>query len=227
MTVAAGKLQYPTGLELRFWNMKTHLGSLRDVLAFLLCVSVASDAMIPTAYGQTLPARIEIVVVEGEGATLTARQRAGQNLVVRVEDDDHRPLAGASVVFALPVTGVTGTFTNGSTNLTVVTDDAGLAVARGLKANPVPGKLQIYVTASYRGLRARTLITQFVEGEPGVSAKAPEVHNRQSGGKWKWIVLGLAAAGGAGAGIYFATQAHSAGSPISITTGAVTFGSPR
>ena len=46
----------------------------------------------------------------------------------------------------------------------MVTESTGLAVVRGLKTNQVPGKLQIYVTASYRGLRARTLITQFIEG---------------------------------------------------------------
>ena len=207
--------------------MKTHLGLLKNLLAFVVCISVTCHALMPRAFAQNLPARIEIAVVEGEGVINTARQRMSRNLVVRIEDDDHRPLAGASVVFALPVAGATGVFANGSTNLTTLTNDAGIAVARGLKVNPVPGKLQIYVTASYRGLRAKTLITQFVEAEPGASAKEPQVRNGHSGGKWKWVVLGALAAGGAGGGIYFGTRAHTSNSPISITTGSVVFGSPR
>ena len=90
---------------------------------------------------------------------------------MRIEDDDHAPVAGTSVVFALPLTGPSGTFVNGSTNLTVVTDSSGLAVAHGLRTNQNPGKLEIYVTASYRGLRARRYITQVIEGTPGTPAR--------------------------------------------------------
>src|SRR5204862_7661711 len=105
--------------------------------------------------------RIELVVMQGEGVTTGVRQRVAHDPVVKLEDDDHRPIAGAAVVFALPVSGASGEFFNGAKNLTAVTDENGLAVARGLRTNDVPGKLQIYVTASYRGLRARALIGQF------------------------------------------------------------------
>jgi hypothetical protein len=148
-------------------------------------------------------------------------------LVVRIEDDDHRPVAGASVVFALPVNGATGAFVNGSTNLTVITDASGAAVAHGLRTSQTPGKLEIYVTASYRGLRAKALITQFIEGAPGAPARQPEVRSH-SGGKWKWVVLGVVAAGGAAGGIYYHnSQQHASSSAISITTGPVVFGSPH
>ena len=68
-----------------------------------------------------------------------------QDPAVRIEDDDHRPIAGVPVVFALPVSGTSGEFTNGSKTLTVLTDKTGLATAHGMKTNEVPGKLQIYV----------------------------------------------------------------------------------
>jgi hypothetical protein len=109
--------------------------------------------------------------------------------------------------------------------LTVLTDKDGVATAHGLKTNEVPGKLQIYVTASFHGLRARALINQSVEAPAGAKAPLHEVRSKSGGGKWKWVVLGIAAAGGAGAGYYFGT--HSTSSPISIGTGTVLVGSPR
>jgi len=175
---------------------------------------------------RSLPARIEVIVVEGEGVTSKVRERVAHDPVVRIEDDDHRPIAEASVVFALPISGTTGEFTNGTKTLTVMTDRNGQAAARGLKTNEIPGKLQIYVTASYHGLRARTLINQFVEAVPGMKLPTPELHTSKSGGKWKWVILGLAAAGGTGAGVYFGTHSTT-NSPISIGVGTVSFGSPR
>jgi len=175
---------------------------------------------------QNIPAHIAIVVTEGEGSASGTRQRVAQDPAVRIEDDDHRPVAGAAVVFALPVSGATGEFFNGSKNLAVVTDNDGLAVAHGLKTNNNPGKLQIYVTASYHGLRARTVITQMVEGTPAAQTRSPEPRSSKSSGKWKWVVLGIAAAGGAGAGLYFGTHTSSP-APVSIAAGTVVFGGPH
>ena len=171
--------------------------------------------------------RINVVVVEGEGLTTNVRTKVARDPVVRIEDDDHRPVDGAVVVFALPVSGTSGEFFNGAKNLTVVTAKDGLATARGLKTNDIPGPLQIYVMASYQGLRARGLINQVVEAAPGTAAARPEVHTSKSGGKWKWILLGIAAAGGAGAAIYFTRHSSSTpSSPVSITSGPVVFGTP-
>ena len=191
----------------------------------MLLLALLWSLGLDTARAENVPAHISIVVVEGEGASNTVRQRVAIDPVVLVEDDDHRPVAGAAVVFALPVSGASGEFYNGAHNLTVLTDDNGRAAARGLKTNDIPGKLQIYVTASYRGLRARSLINQVVEDVAGAKTRVPEYHAAKSGGKWKWFVLAIAAGGGAGAGYYFATR--SSGNPISITTGTVAFGSPH
>ena len=205
--------------------MNNYLKLPKNLLALGLCVLIASPVMTPAACAQTLPARIQLVVVEGEGVINDVHQRTARNLVVKVEDDDHRPVPGASVVFALPISDASGEFPNGSRNLTAVTNQDGLAVAHGLRTNQVPGKVQIYVTASYRGLGAKALITQFIQGAPA-SVKTPELQTHKSGGKWKWIALGVIVAGGAGAGIYFGTR-NTSSSPISITTGSVVFGSPR
>lgn len=202
--------------------MKQYL--LKSLLPLGLCFLMSFDGLFSVAHAQTTPTRIDIVVMEGEGVTSYIRQRVTRDPVVKVEDEEHRPVAGAAVSFAMPVSGTTGEFASGSKTLTVMTDSNGLAAARGLRANEVPGRLQIYVTASYQGLRARGLINQVVEAPAGTRLPAPEMQTSKSGGKWKWI-LGIAAAGGAGAGIYFGTRKSD--SPISISTGTVVFGSPR
>jgi hypothetical protein len=203
--------------------MKHHLW--KSLLPLGLCLLISFDWLLPAALAQSLPARINIVVVEGEGATSTVRQRVSHDPVVMIEDDDHRPITGAVVVFALPVSGTSGEFSNGSRNLTLVTDKSGLAAAHGIKTNEIPGKLQIYVTASYHTLRSRTLINQLVEAAPGAKVRGPELQTSKSG-KWKWVLLGVAAAGGAGAGVYYGSRTTSS-SPVSISAGTVVFGSPR
>jgi len=203
--------------------MKQHLW--KSILPLGLSFLITLQAS--PVYAQNLPARIEIVVVEGQGVVSGARQRLAHDPVVRVEDDDHRPVAGATVSFALPLSGASGEFLNGSKTLTVVTDKSGQAAAHGVRTNDVPGTLQFYVTATYRNLRARALINQTIEGVPP-AAKTPDFRTvkSSSSGKWKWVLLGIAAGGGTGAGIYFGTRGG-APSPISISAGSVAFGSPR
>jgi hypothetical protein len=227
MRRSAFKLQYPPRPRSHavVYKMKRHFT--KNLLPLGICLSLCSDGWISAARAQNIPARIDIIVVEGEGVTGSVRQKLAHDPVVRIEDDDHRPVAGAAVVFVLPVSGTSGEFEGGSKSLTVVTDNDGVAAARGIRTNQIPGKLQIYVTASYRGLRARGLITQIIEAAPGVKTPAvTEMRASKSGsGKWKWILLGVAAGAGAGAGIYYGTRTSN--NPVSIGTGTVVFGSPR
>ena len=208
--------------------MKSPVKRLEELLPLGLCCLLSFQLQFPAAFAQTLPTRIDLVVMEGEGAINNVRQRVTRDPVVRVEDENHRPVVGAAVVFTLPASGPSGEFSNGSKTLTVVTDDEGTATAHGLKINQVSGKLQIYVTASYRGLRTRTLINQVSQGGAGVQSH---------GGSGKLIailaVVGAAAAGGA----VLATRKGSTTSatpstptgvtPIGITPGTPTLSPPR
>lgn len=171
------------------------------------------------------PDQLSIVVVDGEGAINHVRQRASRDPIVRIEDERNRPIVGATVVFTLPADGASGEF-NGSKTSTLVTDNQGQVVARGLKVNQTPGKLQIHVNASYRGVRSRTTITQFNMQVPGVRA----------GGSGKIIailaIVGGAAAGGAIAVTHKSGTAAGAASAtpaaaIGITPGTSTVGPPR
>jgi len=192
--------------------MKTLLKYRMRLLAFGLSCATFLQYIAPPARAQEPPAplSINIVVVEGEGATNSAHQRVTHDPVVRIEDENHQPIAGAAVVFTLPTEGTTGVFGNGSQTLIMMTDKTGQAVAKGLRVNQVTGKLAIHVTASYRGLTARTTINQLNEGVPGAKSSTG------GGGSTKLLVVLAVVGAAAGGGAYFAT--HKSGSSSTSTT---------
>lgn len=175
--------------------------SLAIAFSFLLF----SQSLPRPAEAQIPPTELNIVVVKGEGAINKVRQRVTTDPAIRVEDEQHRAIAGAAVVFTLPTEGPTGEFGNGGKTLTIMTDASGQAAVTGLKVNEYPGKLILHVSVSYRGLSARTTITQFDEGPPVTKPTA------SSGGHGKLIlILAIAGAAAAGGGAYFAL--HKSGS---------------
>jgi hypothetical protein len=178
------------------------------------------------------PAVLNLVIVEGEGAINNIRQRVARDPIVRVEDENRKPVAGAVVVFTLPTEGATGEFGGGAKSVTVTADAQGLAKAQGLKLGGLGGKLPIHVTASYRGRSARITITQFVEVPAGVKPGNPSGHGK--------LIAILAVVGGAAAGgaVYATTRKSSSPgvvtppppsgpTPIGIAAGTGTIAPPR
>jgi len=169
--------------------------------------------------------KLNIVVVEGEGAINNIRQRTAREPIVQVEDENRRPVAGAAVVFALPQNGASGVFPNGSRTLTTMTDNQGRAVARGLRPNSVQGKMEIRVTASHEGRTASASINQTnVLGAAAAGAAA--------GIGLKWIAIIGAVAGAAVAGGVVAATRGNGGTtptrpPTTISPGTGTVGGPR
>jgi len=167
---------------------------------------------------------LNLVIVEGEGAINNIRQRTAREPIVQVEDENHKPVAGAAVVFLLPNQGASGVFANGARSLTVMTDNQGRAVAHGFHPNGVQGQVQMKVSASYQGKTANTTITQTntVAATAGAAAAA--------GISAKLIVI-LAVAGAAVAGgVVAATRGGSstpAATPTTISPGTGTVGAPH
>ena len=131
----------------------------------LLSLGLALLLVVPNAvYSSPLQApgaaKLNLVIIEGEGAINNVRQRTAREPIVQVEDENHRPVAGASVLFLLPDSGPSGVFSNGSRTLQVMTDSKGRAIAKGLRLNNVSGKFQIRVEASYQGSTATASINQ-------------------------------------------------------------------
>jgi hypothetical protein len=169
---------------------------------------------------------LNLVVLEGEGATNNIRQRTAREPVVQVQDENHKPVAGAIVVFTLPSNGAGGAFANGAHTLSMVTDNQGQAVARGFRPNGLKGQYQIHVNATHQGQTASIDIKQ-TNAALTASAAAAGVSGKLIA---VLVVVGAAAAGG----IVYATH-NGSGTPAAATipagttiaAGAGTAGPPR
>jgi hypothetical protein len=139
---------------------------LRPVLSLSLAFLLGLPQGITPAAGQAqpAPAKLNIVIVGGEGAINNIRQRTAREPIVQVEDENHRPVGGAVVLFLLPDNGPSGVFEGGGRTIEVKTDSAGRAVGRGFKVNKVEGKFQIQVQATYQGVTASATIAQVNAG---------------------------------------------------------------
>ena len=180
-----------------------------------LCIMLAEIIAIPYA---ALPLRAQapepkqltISILEGEGAINNIKQRTAREAVVQVEDENHRPVAGAAVTFFLANRGATGVFANGSRSMTVLTDTNGQAAMRGMVPNKTTGKMQIRVSARLGGLSADAVITQTN------AAGAAAAGGAAISGKVIAIIIAVAA--GAAVGVVAAT--HGGGSSTPATPGA-------
>lgn len=194
-----------------------------------LCVLLALPAdLFPYQQPQESPPAIRIIILEGDGAINNMRQRVNREPIVQVQDENHKPIAGAAVTFFLPTNGASGTFPDGSRNMTVMTDSNGRAVARGIRPNGVNGPMQIRVTAGFHGQTTSAVITQ----TNAISAAAASAAATGGFFSSKIFVIVLAATVGAAAGgAYWATHSGSsnpaAPPSISITAGTPSVGAPR
>jgi hypothetical protein len=187
---------------------------LRSFLAIFLSAILAAQQDAPVS-------KLNLIVIEGDGAINNVKQRVTREPIVQVEDENRKPVAGAVVAFTLPGQGASGTFTNGARLLTVTTDQNGRAVMSGMRANNIPGKVEIRVTASHRGQSASTTIGATNAAVAGAAAVSGT------------LIAVLAVVGGAAAaGIAVAaTRGNGNGTPASTPTvvspGSPTVGPPR
>lgn len=160
-----------------------------------------------------------ITILDGEGALNDIRQRTAREPIIQVEDENHKPIAGAVVLFALPGSGPGGAFAEGAQTLSTVTDSAGRAVAHGLRPNSVSGSYNIHVRVTFNGSTSETEIhQQNISGHSSVSNHAAHAASV----KTVLIVVAAAAAAGTAAAI-LVTQG---GSSTTITPGTPTVGGP-
>jgi len=177
---------------------------------------------VPASAQEQEPAKLTISILEGEGSINNIHQRAAREAMVQVQDENHKPVAGAAVTFFLPESGPSGVFSNGTRTLTVVTDDTGRAVARGMVPNKVAGDVQVRVVAKYKTLTGETVIHQ----QNVAAAAAAGATTGVISGKLLAIILTAAAAGLAG-GVVAATHGGGGSSPVTIAAGTPTVGAPH
>jgi hypothetical protein len=120
------------------------------VLALLVFAPVWSpaEAQILKTGGAGTPQKLFINILEGEGALNNIRQRDAREPVVQVTDENHKPVAGAAVLFLIHNgPHATATF-NGGQTLSTTTGPDGIAHATGLQLGTTPGSFTISVTAT-------------------------------------------------------------------------------
>ena len=192
---------------------------------FLIFLLLLNYSGLPV-WGQN-PISLQIVIVEGDGAINNVKQRVNREPIVQVEDENHKPVAGAAIIFFLPNGGPGGVFANGSTTLTTTTNAQGQAVARGIRFNNQAGSMQIRVAASFSGQTASAIITQ--TNVVGASASGAS-----SGGMsltTKLLIIGAIVGGGIAAGVIVANRGGGSSttgpSTVTINPGTVTVGGPQ
>ena len=116
---------------------------------------------------------LTITILDGEGALNNIRQRTAREPIVQVEDKNHKPVAGALILFAVREgpNGSGGTF-NGATTLRVTSDAEGKAIAHGYTPNASAGNFVIAVTATL----AAATITAYIH-QQNFDPLAPKSNN--------------------------------------------------
>jgi len=89
---------------------------------------------------------LNITIEEGEGAVNNIKGRVAREVIVKVEDENHKPVAGAAVSMLLPRSGPSGQFAGGGQTFSGTTDASGRVMAK-FTPNKQSGQVQIQVDA--------------------------------------------------------------------------------
>jgi hypothetical protein len=164
---------------------------------------------------------LNLRVVEGEGMVYAPGARATRGLTIEVTDETGHPVPGVAVSFQLPDDGPSGTFVSGGRSEVVTTAGDGRANVWGMRWNKVPGTVSVRITAAKEGVRAGLVTTQVLDASANVQ---PVKVSR--GGHSKMLLIGLAVAGAAGAGLALGLMHGSNTSSTTAANPAPTVGTP-
>jgi hypothetical protein len=168
---------------------------------------------------------VQLKVVEGDGAVYRTGSRAARGLTVLVTDEAGKPVERAAVSFRLPEEGATGMFGSGLRTEVVTTGPDGRATVWGMQWNKTAGAVQIRITAVKDQARAGIISTQYLSDALTPQAGGEGTFTAPHKGRTKWILIGVAVAGGAAAGFMFARSQNSPGSS-STAPGGILIGNP-
>lgn len=194
------------------------------------CAALASLALFASAAPAAQEGALKITILEGDNAILNTRERVAREAIVQVEDENRKPVAGAALTFLSPSNGPSATFSNGLRNITLMTDDQGRAVLRGIKPNQAGGKYDIQVRAVKDGKTGSTVMSQ-------TNALAATAAAAGVSGKMIAILVAVGAAGAVGAAVGLSGGSKGGVAPgpapgpsvisIGVTPGTPTVGPPR
>ena len=190
----------------------------------------SSDALLAgTGEGGGQPLQIDIL--DGEGALNNIRARTAREPIVQVTDKNHKPVAGALVIFAIQPGSKSGggllhhapsASFHGSRILRVQTDQNGRATAHGLTPNGQAGSFVIEVTAIVGSLTATAIIHQQNIVGPRPTNSTPHSFLGPHTSLFTWTALGTVVVATTVISIVVLNGKTSS----SVTTGAGTVGQP-
>lgn len=157
------------------------------------------------------PANLQIRIAEGDGAVYALGSRATHGITVEVTNETGKPVEGVTVTFQLPDEGASGTFPTASKTQIATTGSDGRAGVWGMQWNRTPGSFEVRITATKGDARAGTVCQQSLTAGPERAA-------RRTHGSHKWLWVGLAVAGGAGAAVAIGRRAASASPAVSAVS---------
>ncbi len=183
---------------------------------------VMTLALLTTGLPAQTPSGIEVVVLEGDGATNSLAGKSLHPVTILVQDSARKPIEGAVVSVMLPANGAGGAFGYGNTIETKRTGREGRVTFSGMRARNLAGSFRSDVRASSGGLRGAAVFTQ-----TNAEIDAPALSGWTN--KRTLIMLGVIAAG---AGIGLAVGLHNSsgtGNPAgyTVTPGGPTVTAPR
>jgi hypothetical protein len=171
------------------------------------------------------PMQLKITILEGEGALNNIRERTAREPIVQVEDENHKPVAGALVLFTIHGQGAGADFANSLATYQTTTDEKGQATAKGLRPNLETGDFVITVTATVGAATAEAVIHQR-NVDPNATEKATTSHTVHHIPSAANIAFIGALAAVAGVLAWGAASSNSGPSTTTITTGTGGVGPP-
>ncbi|MBV9069810.1 MAG: lamin tail domain-containing protein [Acidobacteria bacterium] len=118
-----------------------------------------------------VPATASISSTAGTPQSATVGTPFAQQLQATVRDGGNAPISGAGVTFTAPGSGASGTFSNGTTTASVITDGSGIATSPVFTANATAGS---YLVSAANGSFTTTFsLTNLAQSATHFSVTAP------------------------------------------------------
>ncbi len=188
----------------------------RSLLSAVLVGLLAWGPGLQGAQDQPGASKLNIVVLNGDGAINNIKSRTARETIVEVRDENNKPVAGASVVFLLPDSGPGVVGPNGSRMITTVTDSNGRAAARGLKPNSQAGKYNLQIRANYQQAFGQIVVAQSNIVAAGAAISGLTL-----------AILGIAAAAAGGTAYALSRNGDPSRPSVGVNPGTPTAGAPR
>jgi hypothetical protein len=181
----------------------------------------SGPAQIPAAP----PPSLQIAILEGEDVSNNIKERTAREPIVQVTDENHKPVAGAAVLFSVDSQGghAGASFAHGAKVFHGTTDANGNVTAHGFHPNGHTGQFHVNVTASKGQLTAHTTIAQTNVAAATTAATSSGIVGFVTA---HVVVVSVVAASAVAVGVTTGVVVSNQSSGTTITAGTGTVGAP-